>query len=194
MKNGTATHLVLDTASLHLVCENLCAGLLGFSFMDVFHEHALVLEHITLGFLVKRVIPAPPKKKPSAHPNSTLKNKKENPQMLINLPRLPILPQQPPQHPLPPHPKHLSRHPRLTRSLPLSRARMSPLPLRSQQRPRPRARMHRRGLNQYMPLFDQLLDVRAGIGVADFCLFGGVEPDFTFADAGDGRGEPLLGA
>jgi hypothetical protein len=78
MKNGTATHLVLDTASLHLVCENLCAGLLGFSFMDVFHEHALVLEHITLGFLVKRVIPAPPNKNnPSAHPNSTLKNKKK---------------------------------------------------------------------------------------------------------------------
>ena len=42
------TCLVLDTAGLHLVAENLCAGLLGLGFVNVFHEDALVLEDVAL--------------------------------------------------------------------------------------------------------------------------------------------------
>jgi hypothetical protein len=56
-KRGTAAHLVLDTAGLHLVGEDLGAALLSLCFVDVLHEHALVLEHVTLGFLVERVVP-----------------------------------------------------------------------------------------------------------------------------------------
>jgi hypothetical protein len=54
------TYLVLDTAGLHLVGEDLGAALLGFRLVDVLHENALVLEHVTLGFLVERVVPAAP--------------------------------------------------------------------------------------------------------------------------------------
>lgn len=52
------TYLVLDTAGLRLVCEDLCASLLGFSFVDELHQHTLVLENVTLGLLVKDVVPA----------------------------------------------------------------------------------------------------------------------------------------
>ena len=50
------TNLVLDTASLHLVREDLGAGLLGLSLVDVLHEDTLVLEDVTLRLLVERVV------------------------------------------------------------------------------------------------------------------------------------------
>ena len=53
------TYLVLDTASLHLVSEDLGTGLLGLGLVDVLHEDTLVLEDITLGLLVERVVPSP---------------------------------------------------------------------------------------------------------------------------------------
>ena len=51
-----STDLVLDTAGLHLVGEDLCTGLLGLGLVNVFHEHTLVLENITLGLLVECVV------------------------------------------------------------------------------------------------------------------------------------------
>jgi hypothetical protein len=48
------------------------------------------------------------------------------------------------------------------------------------------------GLDNHSTIFDEFLDMRAGVGVADFGLFGGVKPDFTLADACDSCGEPLL--
>ena len=42
------TYLVLDTASLHLVGEDLCTVLLCFSFVDILHKHTFVLEDVTL--------------------------------------------------------------------------------------------------------------------------------------------------
>jgi hypothetical protein len=50
------THLILDTARLHLVGKDLCAGLLRLCFMDILHQHTLVLEDITLRFLVEGMI------------------------------------------------------------------------------------------------------------------------------------------
>lgn len=50
------THLVLDTTSLHLVSENLGAVLLGLGLVNEFHQHTLILENVTLRFLVKGVI------------------------------------------------------------------------------------------------------------------------------------------
>jgi hypothetical protein len=41
---------------------------------------------------------------------------------------------------------------------------------------------------------EQPLNVCAGVGVPDLGLLSGVEPDFAFANAGDGGGEPLLRA
>ena len=51
-----AAYLVLDTASLHLVGENLSTGLLGLSLVNVLHENTLVLEDVTLRFHVKGVV------------------------------------------------------------------------------------------------------------------------------------------
>jgi hypothetical protein len=48
------------------------------------------------------------------------------------------------------------------------------------------------GLDNDPAIFDKFLDVCAGVGVPDFGLFGGVEPDFALADARDSCGEPLL--
>ena len=42
------TNLILDTASLHLVSEDLSTGLFGFRLVDIFHKNTLVLEDITL--------------------------------------------------------------------------------------------------------------------------------------------------
>lgn len=49
-------YLVLDTASLHLVGEDLCPALLGLGLVNVLHENTLVLEDVTLGLLVERVV------------------------------------------------------------------------------------------------------------------------------------------
>lgn len=47
MRVNTAD-LVLDTASLHLVCKDFCAALLGLCLVDVLHEYTLVLEDVAL--------------------------------------------------------------------------------------------------------------------------------------------------
>jgi len=70
---------------------------------------------------------------------------------------------------------------------------MSPFSLCGQQLPRPRTGMHCSGFDDDSAILDQLLDVGARVGVADFSLLGGVEPDFTFANPGDACSEALLG-
>ena len=50
------TYLVLGAAGLHLVGEDLGAGLLGLGLVDVLHEDTLVLEDVTLRLLVERVV------------------------------------------------------------------------------------------------------------------------------------------
>ena len=52
------THLVFDTTRLHLVVDDLGTALLCFCLVDILHQHTLVLEDITLRFLVQRVVPA----------------------------------------------------------------------------------------------------------------------------------------
>lgn len=52
------TNLVLDATGLHLVGEDLGTVFLGLSLVNIFHEDTLVLEDITLGFLVKGVVPS----------------------------------------------------------------------------------------------------------------------------------------
>lgn len=55
-ENSQPTYFVLDTTRLHLVGENLRAGLLRLRFVDVLHKDTFVLENVTFGFLVKGVI------------------------------------------------------------------------------------------------------------------------------------------
>ena len=60
------THLVLDTAGLHLVSEDLGTVLLSLGFVNVLHKHTLVLEDVTLRLLVENMVPSQPKSVP--HP------------------------------------------------------------------------------------------------------------------------------
>ena len=50
------TYLVLDTAGLHLVGEDLGTGLLRLCLVDVLHQDTLVLEDVTLRLCVERVV------------------------------------------------------------------------------------------------------------------------------------------
>lgn len=50
------SHLVLDTAGLHLVGEDFCTGLLRLCLVNIFHQYTLVLEDIPLGLLVEGMI------------------------------------------------------------------------------------------------------------------------------------------
>ena len=51
------SNLVLDTTSFHLIAEDFGTCLLGFRFVDELHEDSLVLENVTLRFLVQGVVP-----------------------------------------------------------------------------------------------------------------------------------------
>jgi len=57
-ENRKVRYLVLRTTSLHLVVENFRARLFGLGLVDVLHQHTLVFEDITLGFLVQGVVPS----------------------------------------------------------------------------------------------------------------------------------------
>lgn len=48
------------------------------------------------------------------------------------------------------------------------------------------------GFDDDTAILNELLDVGAGVGVANLSLLGGVEPDFAFTDACDARGEAFL--
>jgi hypothetical protein len=69
---------------------------------------------------------------------------------------------------------------------------MSPLSLRCEEVPCPSTGVHSSGFDDNSSVFNQLLHVRARVGISNFCLFGGVKPDFAFADPGDTRCEALL--
>ena len=126
---------------------------------------------------------------------SALRRRNKRPdhsQVLIDLARLSVLSQQPSQHPLSPHPHDLRRHARLTRTLPLSRAGVTSLALRCERIAGACARVDGGGLDDHAAVLDELLDVCARVGIPDFGLLSGVEPDFALTDARDGGGEPLL--
>jgi len=161
--------LVFDAAGFHLVGKDFGAALLGLGLVDVLHENTLVLENVTLRFLVKDVV-----------------------EMLIDLSSLPILSEQPPQHPLSPHPQNFARHPGLRGTLSLTRTGVTTLSLGGEELACASAGVDGGGFDDDTAVLDELLDVCAGVGVSNLGLLSGVEPDFAFADAGDARGETLL--
>ena len=114
--------------------------------------------------------------------------------MLVDLARLPVFPQQTAQHPLSPHPQNLGRHTRLRGTLSLTGTRVTALALGGKELLGASSRVDGGGLDDDTAVLDELLYVRAGVGIPDFRLFIWVEPDFSLADPCDGCGEPLLRA
>lgn len=114
--------------------------------------------------------------------------------MLVDFAGLSVLPQQPPEHTLSPHPEHLGRHPGLVRTLSLSDTGVPALALSGEELEGAGAGVDICLLGKDVTVLEELLDVGAGVGIADLGLLVGVEPDFALADASDGGGEPLLRA
>ena len=184
-----ATDLVLDTTSLHLVCKDLCPVLLGLGLVDVLHEDTLVLEDVTLGFLVERVVA-----EIDTISTKSLQNTAIYAQVLVDLAGLSVLPQQPSENPLATHPLNLAGHTSLSSTLSFTGAGVTTLALRREEIASAGARVDGGGLDDDTAVLNELLDMSAGVGVADFRLFIGVKPDFSLANALDGCGEPLLRA
>ena len=154
--------------------------------MDVLHQHALVFEDVTLGFLVQGVVASPC--------GQTARKKRINKyaQMFVNLSAFTIFPKQTTENPLPPHPLNLGGHPSLRGTLPLTHTCMPSLPLSSNESTSTSPRVDDGRLDNDSPILDEFLDMRTRVCVSDFWLFAGIEPDLTLADRGDRGGEPLL--
>lgn len=114
--------------------------------------------------------------------------------MSVDLASFPVLAEQAAEDTLSSHPENLAGHTSLSRTLPLTRASVTTLALRSEGVPRACARVDDGGLRDNVTILEEFLNVLAGVGIADLGLLSGVEPDFALADAGDGGGEPLLRA
>ena len=71
---------------------------------------------------------------------------------------------------------------------------MSSLAFGREQRPSPCARVDGLWFDDNPSVLDQLADICARVGVADFVLLRRVEPDLALANARDGGGEALLRA
>jgi len=137
--------------------------------VNVLHKHTLVLEDITLGFLVENMV-----------------------EMFVDLASLPVLPQQPPQHSLSPHPQNLCWHSRFCSTFSFTRASMTTLPLCSKKVAGACSRVDSSGFDNNATILDEFLNVCARICISNFSLFSGVKPDFTLANACDTGSEAFL--
>ena len=114
--------------------------------------------------------------------------------MTVDLAGLPVLPEQAAEDALAAHPEDLYGHAGVCGTLALTVAGVAALALGGEELEGALAGVDGRLLDDDAVVFDELLDVRARVGVADLRLLSGVEPDLALADASDGRGEALLGA
>jgi hypothetical protein len=115
-------------------------------------------------------------------------------QVLIDLAGLAVLAEETTEDTLAAHPHDLGGHAGLRGTLALSGAGVAALALGCEQSDGARTRVYGGGLNNDAAVLDELLNVNARVGAADFRLLVRVQPDFALADAGDGRREPLLRA
>jgi hypothetical protein len=114
--------------------------------------------------------------------------------VLINLARLSVLAEEATKDTLTAHPEHLGRHTGISGTLTLTSAGVTTLALSRKEVESARARVDGSGLDDNATVLDEFLDMCARVGIANLRLLGGVEPDLALADAGDGRGKPLLRA
>ena len=91
--------------------------------------------------------------------------------MAVNLLGFPVSPEKLAQDPHPSHPGHLLRHPSIGSTLPLPYAHMPALPSGQGVFPATSPGMDSHRLPDDQPIFDQLPDLLAGVGIGDFiCL------------------------
>jgi hypothetical protein len=160
------TDLVANPPGLHLVGEDLGSGLFGFGSVDVFHEHPLILEDVTLGLHVEGMVAAG-----DISLMSRSKSNRADIQMLVNLSGFTILAQETTENPLPPHPEDLGGHAGFSGTLAFTGARVPTLALRSMEVAGASGGVDDGGLDDDTSVLDEFFDVRAGVGVANLGLF-----------------------
>jgi len=167
--SSSSSLLVLGSARLGLVGQLLGAERLGLLLVDEFHQHALVLEHVTLTLDVELVV-----------------------KMAVDLLVLSVLLQKSAQDSHPPHPQLLDGHAGVGGTLALTGAGMTSLSPGQSVFPRPGARMNGLRLLDDQTVLDQATDVLSRVGVGNFIDLVRVHPDFVAPALEYGRGEPLL--
>uniref|UniRef100_A0A452FJZ5 Uncharacterized protein n=1 Tax=Capra hircus TaxID=9925 RepID=A0A452FJZ5_CAPHI len=155
-------------AGLSLVRQKLLASLVRLQLVDMFHENLLVFEHVTLHIQVQGVI-----------------------HVAVNLLRFTVSSEQLAQNSHPPHPGYLLGHSSIGSTLLLTYTHMPALPASQGVFPALSLGMDSHRLPDDQPIFDQLPDLLAGVGIGDFIGLIGVQPDL-FATAKDTGGKPLL--
>lgn len=128
----------LLSAGLGLVSQHLAALLLGLLLVDVLHEDALVLEHITLALHVQVVVQVP-----------------------VDLLAVAVLLQQATQHALALHPQQLGGHTGVRRTLALAETAVASLTARLGVLAHPVAGVDHDGLLDDQTILDQLANVLA---------------------------------
>jgi len=134
--SSSPSFLVLVSASLSLVGQLLGAERLGLLLVDEFHQHTLVLEHVTLALDVELVV-----------------------EMAIDLLVLSVLLQETTQDAHPPHPQLLDGHTGVGRTLALTGTGMTSLSSGQSVLPRPGARVNGLRLLDDQTVLDQATDV-----------------------------------
>lgn len=133
------------------------------------NKGALVLEGVTLAQVVELVV-----------------------QVLVDLAAGAVLDEEAAEDSEAAHPQNLGRHTGVGSTLALTVATVATDSAGKVELTGARARVHRHGLSDDEAIGDQLADGLTGVGVGDFALLVGVEPDLALAAADDRRGEALL--
>lgn len=114
--------------------------------------------------------------------------------MLIDLSLLPVLPQQSSEDTLTTDPEDFRWCTSLTGTLALSNTHMPALPLCFDEQTMPCTGVDDLGLDDDLPILDELSDTLARVGILDLSDLSGVEPDLAPADIRHSGGKPLLHA
>merc|ERR1719312_139394 len=161
--------LDLVAPGLGLVSQHLGPGLLGLLLVDVLHQDALVLEHVTLGLQVEVVVQVP-----------------------VDLLGLTVAAEQTPQHSHPLHPQGLLGASGVLGTLALSVTGVTTLPPGLGGLTDAGPGVDGGGLLDGETVLDQLAHILAGVGVADLGDLVGVQPNLIFATFKDRGCQPLL--
>lgn len=135
------------------------------------NEGALVLEGVTLAGVVELVV-----------------------QVLVDLAAGAVLDQQTAEDTETAHPKDLLGHTSIGSTLPLTVAPMTTLPPGKVELASSGSGVLGDGLADDQAIGDQFANSLTGVGVGDFALLVGVEPDLALAAADDRGGQALLGS
>jgi len=158
--------LVASTADLHLVSQGLGTELLSLSLVDELHKDALVLEHVTLGLQVQRVV-----------------------QVLVDLDRSAVLGEQLAKNSHAAHPLDLGGETSIGGTLALTGTSVTSLALGGEELACARSGVDNDRLDNDVTILDQLLDTLTRVGVGDLGCLRWVEPNLALTNAGNGGSE-----